>query len=79
VDVGAITVLAVGEAAIVSSALYCCRHVLGYAYSNEKDFVDYVAKMVPLLCLSVRLDSLLGSSTFRLVSNVAVNFEICSY
>jgi hypothetical protein len=33
---------------------------LGYAYSNEKEVVDYVAKMVPLLCLSVRLDSLLG-------------------
>lgn len=58
--VGAVTVLAVAEAAIISTALYCCRHVLGYAYTNEKEVVDYVAKIVPLLCLSVSVDSLLG-------------------
>lgn len=58
--VGAVTVLAVVEAAIISTALYCCRHVLGYAYTNEKEVVDYVAKIVPLLCLSVSVDSLLG-------------------
>ncbi|KAE8056010.1 hypothetical protein FH972_012813 [Carpinus fangiana] len=58
--VGAVTVLAVAEAGVVSSALYCSRHVLGYAYSNEKEVEEYVAKMVPLLCLSVSMDSLLG-------------------
>lgn len=37
VAVGAVTVLSVAEAGVVSSALYCSRHVLGYAYSNEKE------------------------------------------
>uniref|UniRef100_A0A2N9F6A4 Polysaccharide biosynthesis protein C-terminal domain-containing protein n=1 Tax=Fagus sylvatica TaxID=28930 RepID=A0A2N9F6A4_FAGSY len=58
--VGAGMVLAVLEAIIVSTALFCCRNVLGYAYSNEEEVVSYVSKMVPLLCLRVSVDSLLG-------------------
>ncbi|KAF3443464.1 hypothetical protein FNV43_RR13146 [Rhamnella rubrinervis] len=50
--------LAVIEAVIVSTTLFCCRHVLGYAYSNEKQVVDYIAVMTPLICLSVFMDSL---------------------
>lgn len=52
--------LAIGEAAAVSIILFCCRYVLGYAFSNEKEVVDYVSQMVPLLCLSITTDSLLG-------------------
>lgn len=53
-------VLGIAEAVLVSTVFYFCRHVLGYAYSNEKEVVDYVAEMVPLLCLSIGADSLIG-------------------
>ncbi|KAH7533921.1 hypothetical protein FEM48_Zijuj04G0182700 [Ziziphus jujuba var. spinosa] len=55
-----VMIVAVGEAAVVSTILYCCRYVLGYGFSNEKEVVDYVAEMVPLLCLSITSDSLLA-------------------
>ncbi|KAJ7975781.1 Protein DETOXIFICATION [Quillaja saponaria] len=58
--VRAVVVLGIAEAILVSSALFCFRHLLGYTYSNEKEVVDNVAEMVPLLCLSVSVDSLLG-------------------
>ncbi|KAL5573122.1 hypothetical protein UlMin_022719 [Ulmus minor] len=51
-------VLAVVEAVTVGSILFCCRSVLGYTYSNEKEVVDYVAKIASLLSLSVIMDSL---------------------
>lgn len=46
------------EAVIVSTVLFSCRHVLGYAYSNDKQVVQYIAAMTPLICLSVITDSL---------------------
>ncbi|KAI4346937.1 hypothetical protein L6164_007800 [Bauhinia variegata] len=58
--VRAVMVLGFAEAILVSSALFSCRYIIGYAFSNEKEVVDYVAKIVPLLCLSVSVDSLLG-------------------
>ncbi|KAJ7971251.1 Protein DETOXIFICATION [Quillaja saponaria] len=58
VAVSAAMFLAVTEAVIVSITLFCCRDVLGCAYSNERHVVDYVAAMSPLLCLSVFMDSL---------------------
>ncbi|KAH1248358.1 Protein DETOXIFICATION 9 [Glycine max] len=33
----------------------------GYAYSNDKEVIDYVAEMAPLLCVSVTADSLIGA------------------
>ena len=50
--------LALAEAVIVSTILFCSRYVLGYAYSNDKQVVDYIAVMTPLICLSVFMDSL---------------------
>ena len=50
--------LATTEAVIVSTTLFICRSVLGYAYSNEKQVVNYIAVMAPLICLSVFMDSL---------------------
>ena len=32
----------------------------GYIYSNEKEVVDYVTVMAPLVCVSVILDSIQG-------------------
>ncbi|XP_031253282.1 protein DETOXIFICATION 14-like [Pistacia vera] len=56
--VSAVMVLAVTEAVIVGTTLFCCRNILGYAYSNEKGVVNYVAELVPLLSAAVILDSI---------------------
>ncbi|KAK7295756.1 hypothetical protein RJT34_18668 [Clitoria ternatea] len=56
-----VVVLGIAEAIIVSTFFVGCRHILGYAYSNHKEVVDYVADMVPLLCVSVTADSLIGA------------------
>ncbi|XP_030536808.1 protein DETOXIFICATION 14-like [Rhodamnia argentea] len=58
VAVLAILSLASIEAVIMGTALFCCRHVLGYAYSNEKQVVHYIGVMTPLVCLSIFMDSL---------------------
>eukprot|EP00257_Ricinus_communis_P022878 XP_015582727.1 protein DETOXIFICATION 12 [Ricinus communis] len=60
IAVFAVLFLAVVETAIVSSALFACRHVFGYLFSNEKEVVDYVTTMSPLVALSVIMDSLQG-------------------
>ncbi|CAK9151295.1 unnamed protein product [Ilex paraguariensis] len=60
VAVFAVILLAVIETSIVSTMLFASRHVFGYTFSNEKEVVDYVTAMAPLLCLSVTMDSLLG-------------------
>ncbi|GMN28246.1 hypothetical protein TIFTF001_001978 [Ficus carica] len=51
-------ILTVVETVIVGITLFCCRTVLGYAYSNEKEDVDYVKEIAPLLSLSVLMDGL---------------------
>ncbi|KAK1552283.1 hypothetical protein Q3G72_013749 [Acer saccharum] len=56
--VKAVMFFAVSESIIVSTALFASRHVFGYVFSNEKEVVDYVTTMAPLVCLSVILDSL---------------------
>ncbi|XP_031265271.1 protein DETOXIFICATION 14-like [Pistacia vera] len=48
--------LTVLETVIVSSILYASRHVFGYLFSNDKEVVDYVTKMAPLICLCVMLN-----------------------
>lgn len=69
-----VIVLAVTEAIIGSLALMASSHILGYAFSNEKEVVDYLRKMTPplsLLLLSDGIQSVLSglsnlSSTVRL-------------
>ena len=41
--------------------LFALRHVFGYAFSNEKEVVDYVAAMAPLVCLSIIFDAIQGA------------------
>ncbi|KAH7533919.1 hypothetical protein FEM48_Zijuj04G0182500 [Ziziphus jujuba var. spinosa] len=53
-------VVVVIEAAVLSMILFCCRSVLGYAYSNEMEVVAYVQRVTPLLSLSFIMDSLLA-------------------
>ncbi|KAI4352162.1 hypothetical protein L6164_006440 [Bauhinia variegata] len=57
--VHAVVVIGITEAIVVCSAMFCFRHTLGYAFSDEKEVVDYVADIIPLLCLSVGVDSVL--------------------
>ncbi|GAU24343.1 hypothetical protein TSUD_49320 [Trifolium subterraneum] len=53
--------LAVSEAILVSSTIFASRRILGYIFSNEQDVVDYVTDMVPLMSISVIMDSLHGT------------------
>ncbi|KAH9741622.1 protein DETOXIFICATION 2 [Citrus sinensis] len=46
------------EAVIASTILFSCRFIVGYAYSNDKQVVDFIAAMTPLICLSIILDTL---------------------
>lgn len=57
---GAAIFLAVVETIIVSMVLFTLRHVFGYAFSSEKEVVDYVAVMAPLVCISMILDGIQG-------------------
>ncbi|WCJ25302.1 MATE efflux family protein [Euphorbia peplus] len=52
------TSMAGAEAAIICSAIFGCRHFIGYAYTNDRKVVSYIAAMSPLLCLSLLIDSL---------------------
>lgn len=50
-------VLAAIEPIMVAITLFCCRYVYGYLFSNEKEVVNYVREMIPLLCIWVIMDS----------------------
>ncbi|KAK6266590.1 hypothetical protein QUC31_017427, partial [Theobroma cacao] len=53
-----VMVLTLAESVNAAIILFCCLYVLGYAYTNEKDVITNVTKMVPILCLSIVMDSL---------------------
>ncbi|KAL6573758.1 hypothetical protein OROHE_002217 [Orobanche hederae] len=65
VTVVALILLGAVEAIVASSCLFASRHVFGYIFSNEKEVVDYVTNMAPLLCLSVIIDSIQGTLSAR--------------
>lgn len=48
--------ISMADAVISSTALFRCRHVVGYAFSNEKEVVDYLNDMTPFLCLLIVSD-----------------------
>ncbi|MED6193529.1 hypothetical protein PIB30_020499 [Stylosanthes scabra] len=52
--------LAIVETSVVSATLFACRGIFGYVFSSEKEVVDYVTVMAPLICLSVIFDSMQG-------------------
>ncbi|KAM3741300.1 hypothetical protein ACB098_08G165800 [Castanea mollissima] len=60
VVVFAVLFLALMESSLASTILLASRRVFGYAFSNEKEVVDYVTTMAPQISLSVLLDSLQG-------------------
>ncbi|KAL0446823.1 UNVERIFIED_CONTAM: protein DETOXIFICATION 12 [Sesamum latifolium] len=55
------TLLAIINATVVCVSLFASRRVFGYVFSNEKEVVDYVADMAPLICLSVVIDNIQGA------------------
>ncbi|KAK6134253.1 hypothetical protein DH2020_031989 [Rehmannia glutinosa] len=61
VSVIALMLLAAVDAIVVSASMFASRNVFGYIFSNEKEVVDYVTNMAPLVCLSVIMDSLQGA------------------
>ncbi|KAL0697767.1 hypothetical protein Bca4012_053889 [Brassica carinata] len=52
--------LAVMESVVVSMSLLVGRSVFGYVFSSDERTVDYVAKMAPLVSVSIILDGLQG-------------------
>ncbi|KAK4490547.1 hypothetical protein RD792_001229 [Penstemon davidsonii] len=56
----AVLVLSVAECIIASAVVFGCRHILGYAFSDEMEVVDYVNKIAPFLCLGVLMDGFEG-------------------
>lgn len=58
VAVWAAILLAIGELIIATATLLGCRNILGYAFSNEKDIVNYLKELNPLLCLLLVMDSI---------------------
>ena len=53
--------LAFTKTILVNSALFASRDIFGYVFSSDKEVVDYVSVMAPLVCLSVVMDSFLGT------------------
>ncbi|KAK2991335.1 hypothetical protein RJ640_007555 [Escallonia rubra] len=60
VAVFAVMIVAITETAITSCTLFATRRVFGYTFSNEKEVVDYVTTMAPLICLSIIVDGIQG-------------------
>ncbi|KAK4733423.1 hypothetical protein R3W88_007684 [Solanum pinnatisectum] len=52
--------ISMADAIISGSIFYCCRHIVGYAFSNEKEVVDYISKMTPFLCILMVSDCIQG-------------------
>lgn len=55
-----VMVIGVANGLVVSSVLFGTRKIFGYCFSNEKEVVDYVTKMAPLVCVSIIMDNLQG-------------------
>lgn len=54
-------VLAALEGIIVGAVLFASRRVFGLVFTNNKEVVDHVTTMAPLVCVSAILDSLQGT------------------
>nr|GEU50071.1 protein DETOXIFICATION 12-like [Tanacetum cinerariifolium] len=61
VAVYVVLIIAIVETSIVSTSVFVSRRVFGYIFTNEKEVVDYVTRMAPLLCLNILMDSLQGT------------------
>lgn len=52
--------ISMADAIISGTLFYCCRHIVGYAFSNEKEVVDYISEMAPFLCILMVSDCIQG-------------------
>ncbi|KAH7650667.1 Multi antimicrobial extrusion protein [Dioscorea alata] len=52
--------ITITEAITISTTIFALRYILGYAYSDEKQVIDYVTEMVPFVCISIIMDGLQG-------------------
>ena len=53
-----IMVLGLVSSVSVGLAIILVRNFRGYAYSNEKEVVEYIARMMPLLSVSIIFDDM---------------------
>lgn len=51
------SVLGAVEVLIAITTLFCSRSILGYAFGNEKELVDYVQDITFLLCFTIFTDT----------------------
>ncbi|CAI9110632.1 OLC1v1010692C1 [Oldenlandia corymbosa var. corymbosa] len=56
--VWAVIAISMAEAIMASAAVSGCRKFLGYAFSNEKEVVEYFMKVSPLVCLVLITDGI---------------------
>ncbi|XP_059070371.1 protein DETOXIFICATION 16 [Cryptomeria japonica] len=54
----AVFFIAITEAVMIGCLLFSIRNVWGYAYSNEKEVIEYIASMIPLVAASSFLDGI---------------------
>ncbi|KAL8231143.1 hypothetical protein R6Q57_000921 [Mikania cordata] len=54
----AVTGLGAVEVIIAITALYCSRSILGYAFGNEQELVDYVNDITLFLCFTIFADAI---------------------
>uniref|UniRef100_A0A0D3FUV3 Protein DETOXIFICATION n=1 Tax=Oryza barthii TaxID=65489 RepID=A0A0D3FUV3_9ORYZ len=66
-----VMVLGLGVGVAIGLAMILVRHLWGYAYSNEEEVVQYVAKMMPILAVSFLFDDLQCVLSVRDSSGVA--------
>lgn len=57
----AVMFIAVAQMVIVNVTIFSSRNIFGYLFSSDKEVVDYVTDMAPLVCLSIIMDSLQGT------------------
>ena len=58
VAVWVVIALSMAEVIVASITLLCCRHILGYAFSNEKEVVNYLQELSPLVCILLLMDGI---------------------
>ena len=51
-------VLGIVSSVSVGLAIILVRNLWGYAYSNEKEVVEYIARMMPILAVTFLFDDL---------------------
>ncbi|GFZ19032.1 MATE efflux family protein [Actinidia rufa] len=70
-----VMILEAAEVAVASTTLFCCRNVLGNVFNDDKEVVDYVTGMVPLVCLSIFIDSFQAVLSVNLQASIQIHSQ----